>query len=424
MPIGHNKAEIQSLVDSVNLPRDEPADITAILHYKSLSGTEEIEKIRAQINSILAQTIQPKHIWIITSNTKKTLIEKKLDIAPSSEKIQIKNLPHVQLEQDVTTVGGAPWLLHALEIPTTAFTWILDPEAKIDTRYLAYTFGLMKTEEHKSSLVGYDVSLFPSTTSSSTIIQCPKKIEKSHPVDMIYGSWLLKTSWIDILRRETLTDTISEVPLAYFISSSLLYRAGIPSIAIPCRHNLLKMNSSCQNGTLSEANLNSVYPNALDQAIMRQQDTRHIVAVLLDGSQNAIDLLPLVCRLFQKHHVHIILTNGLTRLLFQDTINRIQCMNKRAFLIHDLSSAYNNDVIKTTNKAFGNTNDFINCIDKLLDLMRPQVLIHVKDQDSYFYHAVSSMAQIKDITSIGLPKTDIEHALWIADLSVKALRRK
>jgi hypothetical protein len=186
----------------------------------------------------------------------------------------------------------------------------------------------------------------------------------------------------------------------------------------------LKIGRSCQNSALTDTRVNSVYPNILDQAIMNKQGTRHIIALLLDGPRNAIALLPLICKLLQKHHLHIILTSGLTRHTFEETINRIRCTNSSEFLIHDLSSAYNNDVMKTTNKAFGNTNDYLSSMHKLIELMKPQVLIHVKDQDSYFYHAVRAMAKVKNITSISLPKTDIEHALWIGDLPLKALRRK
>lgn len=421
---GHNKSEIQALVDGVNLPPEKFADITAVLHYKSSPGIEEIKKIRNQINSILAQTIQPKQIWIIASSTNKFLIEKELGMFPRSEMFQIKTLPHVERKRDTMfAVADAPWLLHALEI-STDFIWILEPGAEISSGYLAYTFGLMKTEEYKSTLVGFDASLLPSTTSSSRITQCIKKTEKSHPVDMIHGSWLLRTSWVDILRQDALTDTVANLPLAYFISSSLLYRAHVPSVVVPSPLHLLKINHSCQNNALMDIVLNSVYPNTLDQAIMDQQDTRHIVTLILDGPQNAIALLPLVCKLFQTHHVHIILANGLNSLEFEDAISRTQCTNRRPYIVHDLSSAYNNDVIKTTNKAFRSTSNYISCIDKLMDLIRSEVLIHVKDPDSYFYHAVRAMTQVKDITSIGLPKADIEHALWIADLPVQALRRK
>jgi hypothetical protein len=419
---GHNKTEIQSLVDSVSLSLKELADITVILYYKASSGVEGIKKMRAQINSVLAQTIQPKHIWIVTSNAEKTLAE----FASGSKAIQIKYLPHIEYDTKVMTVGDAPWLLHALEIPT-AFTWILEPEAEIDNHYLAFTFGLMKTEEYKSSLVGYDTSLLPSTSISFVhpslrIIPCSKHIETSHPVDMIHGSWLLKTPWIDILRRDITMDTAIHMPLAYFISSALLYRAGIPSMAVPSPH-LVKMSTDyCKNSALTGTITNSVYPNALDHTIMRHENKHKSIALLLDGSQNAIAFLPLICK-FQNYNVHIILTHGLTRITFEETIKRLQCPKNIVFLIYDLSSAYNNDVTKTTNKLLGNTNDYISGIDKLMELMKPQVLIHIKDHDSYFYYTVSAMAKAKGVTPIGLPKADIEHALWIADLPIQPQTR-
>ncbi|KAI8639795.1 hypothetical protein BD408DRAFT_349200 [Parasitella parasitica] len=227
---------------------------------------------------------------------------------------------------------------------------------------------------------------------------------------MIHSSWLLRTSWL----RSLIADSnigASQLPLGYFISNTLRYRAGITSVVIPSSTKLL-LSSACQRWLQSGGPshiLDSVYPNVAEQELISQETPSNRVAVLLNGPNHAIALLPLMCRLFnnKQHNIHIILTNGLTHGALQDTFDQNHCTNSHRAMIHDLTLAYNSA--------------YITPIANLIRFIQPDVLIHVKASNTFTYHSVKSLAELHNIASIGLPARDVQHALWIADLSVKAL---
>ncbi|KAL9550755.1 hypothetical protein MBANPS3_004583 [Mucor bainieri] len=435
---GHNASFIDSLLrhnNEIMLDNQEPvADITVILHYSD----KEMSSIQTQIQSILAQSVQPKQIWILcrSSKPKKTL-ETKFGVHSTTfaDKIKVKIIPSDNDQEqpssssEVMLVKDAPWLLLQQSIPT-AYVWILEPSAIPKPEYLYYTYGLMNTEEYKHSIIGYDTSLFSTRNTSPPphVTQCLRssQVGKSRSVDMIHSSWLLRTQWLRALRADSNTNAL-QLPLGYFVSSTLLYRAGITSVVIPSSTKLL-LSFSCQkwlqNGGPSHI-LNSVYPNVAEQELIYQETPANRVSILLAGPNHAIALLPLMCRLFnhnKQYNVHVILTNGLTHRTFQDTLDQNHCTNSHRAMIHDLTLAYNNGVYYDDNGSTAEEEtNYITPVANLLRIVQPNILIHIKDPNTFIYRSIKSLAELHGITSIGLPAQDVPHALWMADLSVKAL---
>lgn len=433
--IGHNVSFIDSLLRHNNEimldNQDLVADITVILHYSD----KEMASIETQIQSILAQTVQPKQIWILCrSNKPKKSLETKFGIhsATSTDRIKIKIIPYEQEQasSEVMLVKDAPWLLWQHAIPATSYVWILEPSAIPKPEYLYYTYGLMNTEEYKHSIIGYDTSLFSTKNTSPPphVTQCLRssQIGKSRSVDVIHSSWLLRTQWLRSLRADA-SNSALQLPLGYFISSTLLYRAGISSVVIPCSTKLL-LSFSCQKwlqaGGPSRI-LNSVYPNVAEQEVIYQETPANRVSILLAGPDHAIALLPLMCRWFddyRQHNVHVILTNGLTQRTLQDTLDQNRCANSHRAMIHDLTLAYNNDVYYDDNGSTAEEEtNYITPIANLLRLIQPDILIHIKEPNTFMYRSIKSLAELHGITPIGLPAQEVPHALWMADLSVKAL---
>lgn len=410
------------------------ADITVILHYSD----KGIFNIEDQIQSVLSQSVQPKQIWILCrSNKPKKSLETMFGIhsTTSADKIKVKIIPYDEQDQssnNVMLVKDAPWVLlqHTTMVIPTTFVWILEPNTTPKPNYLYYTYGLMNTEEYKHSMIGHDTSLFSSkNTSPPHVTQCLRssQIKKSRSVDMIHSSWLLRTSWLRNLRTDTNINVL-QLPLGYFMSSALLYRAGITSVVIPSSTKLL-LSSSCQNWLQTGGPftiLNSVYPNVAEQELIYQES--NCISILLSEPNHAIALLPLMCRLFddnKQYNVHVILTNGLTHRTFQDTLDQNHCTNSHRAMIHDLTLAYNNGIYYDDNGSTAEEEtNYVTPIANLLRFIQPEILIHIKAPSTFIYHSIKSLSELHGITSIGLPVQDIHHALWIADLSVKALTRK
>ncbi|EPB91970.1 hypothetical protein HMPREF1544_01264 [Mucor circinelloides 1006PhL] len=433
---GHNATFIARLLrqnnEAILDDHSLVADITVILHYSD----KEMSNIKTQIQSILAQSVQPKQIWILCrSNKPKKSLETKFGIhsTASADKIKVKIIPHDDQEPSdnhVMLVKDAPWLLLQQSIPTTAYVWILEPNAIPKPEYLYYTYGLMNTEEYKHSIIGYDTSLFSTKNTSPPphVTRCLRssQIEKSRSVDMIHSSWLLRTQWLRSLRADSNAHAL-QLPLGYFISSTLLYRAGITSVVIPSSTKLL-LSFSCQkwlqNGGPSHI-LNSVYPNVAEQELIYQETSANRVSILLAGPNHAIALLPLMCKLFnddKQYNVHLILANGLTHRTFQDILDQNHCTNSHRAMIHDLTLAYNNGVYYDDNGSTAEEEtNYITPIANLLRFIQPEILIHIKEPNTFIYRSIKSLAELHGITSIGLPAQDVHHALWMADLSVKAL---
>jgi hypothetical protein len=228
---------------------------------------------------------------------------------------------------------------------------------------------------------------------------------------MVHSSWLLRTSWIKVLKGDSSISKALHLPLSYYISTSLKFHIGVPSVAVPSSLSLIE-NASClylkQTETLLN-HLDSIYPTVLEEAQLATQGSNKL-AVLVDSMDHATALMPLVCRLFNNKQLslHIVLVNGVNRLHFLSTLQT--CTNQKVGMLHDLTSAYNNGVDEYKQSKL----DYVVSMTHVLEVIRPQVLIHVKDD---------FMAQFP-MVMIGLPSIEIKHALWISELTIDSLLRR
>lgn len=417
---GHSSKEIESLLiemghtlsqyqDQKNIKPE--VDVTVLL--QATEGT-----VLRQIQAILSQTIQPKHICILFSqNSILDIIEPVIRASP----IPITLVESATIyKREFYYVRDASWLTQQSSYITTEFTWVLEPKVIPENDYLYYTYGLLNTSDYKSTLVGYQTGILHS---NSNQLEClhSNAIERVRKVDMIHGSWFLRTSWVRLLRQE-LNHRVLDLPLGYFISSSLLYRANISSIAIPSKLKPVTSPSFCSDWvqTLRVSSFHSVLPSVVDEQKLEQNKDR--LALLLNGEEHAQELFPLLCKLMSQQdiQVHVILTNGFTRYRFQELIS--QCVHRNTFMIHDLTTAYNNGVDKDLD---ANNFDFVSPLTRLLEHIEAHVLIQVKNnEDSYFYRAIQTVAHVQGVTTINLPPGQVDHSLWISDLSIEALKRK
>lgn len=427
--LDHNRLDIESLVldDKHNELQNESgvkpvADVTVFMR---ITEDDYLRNVKAQIKTILAQTVQPKHVYIFYNNE---AIKKAVGRLVKQSNLHIKYF-YTDSTNGNSFVRDAFWLLHHYSI-STEYTWIMEPNTVPDHRYLHYTVGLLKSEEYKSTIIGYDASVLISNDNNRLSCIQSRLIEKTEQVDMIHNNWLLRTSWIQILKQEISNNAVVvlDLPIAYFISSSLLYRANIPSVAIPSK---LKSASPsfCTSVKIQDIHLstfNSVLPNVQDRQNFLQQQTDGRLVVLIDDVNNAAELLPLLCRLMntQDKQLHIILANGLEKPLFEDALEQMECIQneENPTVIHDLTMAYNNGVNQAT--AVDSTS-YINPIVRLLEFLQPQVIIQVKSTENpYYFHSIQAAIKSQDVVPVYLDAQQIKHALWISDLSIEALRRK
>lgn len=417
---GHNGKEIELLLSEMNHTvshnQEQSKKIIAVDVTVLLQATEET--IERQIQSILSQSIQPKYICILFSQ--KSILDILEPVIRSSH-IPITLVESATVyKREFYYVRDASWLTQQSSYITTEFTWFIEPNTIPENEYLYYTYSLLKTKEYKSTLVGYQTGILHSNNNQLECLHS-NTIERVRKVDMIHGSWFLRTSWVHLLRQE-LNHRVLELPLSYFISSSLLYRANIFSIAIPSKLEPVTTPSFCSSWvqTLHASSFHSVLPNVVDAQRLLQNKDR--IALLLNGDDHALELYLLVCKLLSQQgiQVHVILTNGLTRFKFQDMVSH--CLHKDKVMIHDLTFAYNNGVDEDLDIIDFN---YVAPMTRLLEYIQAQVLIQVKNnENSYFYRALQTIARVQNITTINLPLGQVEHSLWISDLSIEALQRK
>lgn len=428
----HNRSEIESLVSgAISMNKKIVADVTVLLHAED----EEIPNIKTQINSILHQTIQPKYIWILYNHVsiKRKLLQKfgthsdrggtEIDYIYIGGGGSGGGKENTNKPIELFHVRDAPWLFQHTINPTTQFTWIIEPNTIPDRDYLYYTIGLLKTKQYKSTLIGYETSLLMNNNKQRLCLQS-NLMQETQAVDAIHGSWLLSTSWIPILRQES--PSALDLPLSYFISSSLLYNAEIASIAIPSKLQPITPSSSCMVQTVST--FNSVLPNVMTQQKISLQSNR--LVVLLDGKENTLELFPLLCKLLNPQEesslqVHVVLTHGMTRSILQEMVTELGCMrvNNDHVVVHELTTAYNNGV--HNNKLDITKVDYVIPVTRLLQYVQAQVMIQLKyTWESYFYRELQAVAQVQNVTTISLPFGQVEHAFWISDLSIEALQSK
>lgn len=149
------------------------------------------------------------------------------------------------VKQSFFQVRDAAWLVTqpSASILYTKYIWILEPTIIPDYEMLYYSYTLSKTTAYKNSLIGFQAGIFHERQ-----IECfqTNKIATAKQVDMIHGAWFLPSSWLFVLKQEVNAKAL-DLPLAYFISSSLLYKRNVSSVVIPSKLQVVSSPSFCSN---------------------------------------------------------------------------------------------------------------------------------------------------------------------------------
>ncbi|CAG8542809.1 14000_t:CDS:2 [Rhizophagus irregularis] len=148
--------------------------------------------------------------------------------------------------------------------------------------------------------------------------------------------------------------------------------------------------------------------------------TENDIIVVVDGEKQGLILQPTFCQLSTHKNVntHVIVTGqkrGLSKTLLTKLINE-QNSSCEVF-IYDLDIK-TNDRIGTLELVFQE-------ISHMLNQLRPEVLLYIKDQDNYAMRGVESAliaASNLDVTAISVPIEDTKHLNWLTHLPVEALK--
>ncbi|KAL4209898.1 hypothetical protein CU097_004870 [Rhizopus azygosporus] len=124
--------------------------------------------------------------------------------------------------------------------------------------------------------------------------------------------------------------------------------------------------------------------------------------VTIQNRHQFISFHPLLCR-FQHYPVHLVLLpNGdLSQQKAQDVLSATNCQHVDNIVIHDLTT-------KTEEALF-----------ELIKTERTKVVIRSSASRD---HLLEAFVDKHEITMITLPEQDINHALWIPDLSIDSLQ--
>jgi hypothetical protein len=411
---GHDQGEIKNLLSNVSV--EKVVDATAILYT---SDKKSMDNIKSQLNKVLYQTIHPKKIWIMCYSCKKP---KKI------EEALIKMVTDYQgIELNVKQVNQLP-LWEGFDETTqwiqqydidTEYAWVLEPGFFPNSDYLYSVYGLLQTKEYQSSLIGTEGSLLPPAATLDNIgstITCLSKVKQSQPADMIHGSWLLHSKWINIFREHP---NINRLPLSYYISHTLLYYHDISTVLLPSQTldseetvkdedtaMLCRSAQSLFKFPLKESSL----PTTLDyQRVSGKGPEGHIAIVIHDQGQLSA-MMPLVKRFLTQQKGTLISIIIYGDISTHDLKARLQQIN---FSTENVMIISISDSTKSADNVFKMT--------RLLEIIHPDVTLQIKEETMQYY-AVVEVTNYQHITCISLLENEIKHGLWISDLPVQSLK--
>ncbi|KAL0073700.1 hypothetical protein J3Q64DRAFT_1745221 [Phycomyces blakesleeanus] len=138
------------------------------------------------------------------------------------------------------------------------------------------------------------------------------------------------------------------------------------------------------------------------------QYTQQTVLFLVDGPIQAAALQPLICRFPDVVHVAV---TGKAGQLSGETLAETLAKDGCSATVHDLN-------VDHTDRL---SIDLTTRLARYMSLLRPRVVLHVRD--TIFDENLQILERVDKTTVISLPSLEIEHALWIADLSLEALQQ-
>lgn len=394
-------------------PKHEQA-VTILLPIYSKESLSKLESILGWTSDISLQ------ISIICSSQFKTLIDEKINT--SHIKVSVLDRSTSTNTFLPGTAGASVWLqaLNPKDIETD-YVYIMD-ETIVPSPYslkeLEYLFYVNQLDDYKNALIGTR-GLVLSTTEDQENFCLPVDpslpVDKAQPADMLLGTWLLHKSWLPFIMTDLTLDSLS-LPLGYYISLNLDQQLNIPTVVLPLSDEDRITNSNKQlcekvneewlrNTVWRDLISKSRYPTVLQYRSLAE----HGAMVIAQGSKQLISLHPLLCR-FKSYPVHlVILGNDLSLGTVQNALKETNC--DANVQLHDFTSMKE----RLEDASIG----------RLVKVIQPRILIQIKEtKPTPMNRAIQSIANVYQITEIGLPEKDIVHALWIPDLSLDALQCK
>jgi hypothetical protein len=152
------------------------------------------------------------------------------------------------------------------------------------------------------------------------------------------------------------------------------------------------------------------------------------VIFVLDSKGQAAAWKPLLCRIasWSDTHVHVLIS-GTRRGAREDEIGSIihSSKNSCSVNLYDMriddgklyswSEENKVDVLLQTSSA----------VTRVLKNMNSSVIFITKDEENYVMRGVAAaLNAYNEVTAIAIPLPDLEHSLWIGDLSFNILQRK
>lgn len=151
-----------------------------------------------------------------------------------------------------------------------------------------------------------------------------------------------------------------------------------------------------------------------------QANPENNIVVVVDGEKQALSLQPIFCQLSTRRSIntHVIVTGqgrGLGKSLLAKLLNEHN--SSCEVLIYDLD-------IKTNNEL--SVSEFVfQGISHILNQIRPEVLLYIKNQENHATRGVDSAlitASHLGITGISVPIEDTEHLTWLTRLPIESLK--
>lgn len=385
---GHSHSELEALLNSSPPAPTNTPNLTAVIHVTDTNF------IKDQLNAVLSQSLKVNEITLICSSALYDTARYHAQKHKQGIRVLVHDPP--PSEYPPASAGQSSWLqaIRGMIEGGGDWIWVIDTGALPGPHYLRYVYDLMQTDEYKDALLGMHGCHHRQVPNDRALV-----------VDALQGAWLFRKSWLSHLTKPPL-DALS-APIGHYVSNALLYYANIPSILLPTHpntdyHLTLPDYSDCPATT-----------TALIQ--QQQQQRSSSVLFIVDGPDQAVVLHPLFCR-FNSNRVvvHVAVTGkqrGLAGTTLANALAQINCQQVR---VHDL------DAIQTTAASLADLG-----VMRLLQALQPAVVFHVREQQQQpMFQVLDTLIKIQGLTAIGLPAEDVSHALWIADLSLDALKRK
>lgn len=398
----------------------------------AVSSKDDVQGLEGTMQALIAQSVRPARIWILTPHSYYESVKKTMTKYEDGERISVS-----LVDQGNTAIMAKATSAH------TDYVLIIEKTPVPGRRYVQNLLQISTSEEFSDTLIGTAGVQFPLVEDVEVIegdnaFTCFGEGQTSQElqrVDYLIGGWLLKRSWVDTIMRET-RQAVNNLPLGFWISSTLQRLSNIDVIVAPTRNNKdlwLDTRSSAigdkectrlQNDALARnaisTQLRRGFISTRQAALFQSPSVKNVVFVMA-GLRDAHHLSPLICKMAENSEYLVQVVNlGAEPLLtyesYQAWLSRDypECPIKFYDLGLDALDLDSEDPIVAVSIS--------HCVDRLLDRLRAKAVIYASDFKDALTQGMQMTTRARNVISIGMPMEDIAHAMWIADLPSQALQ--